>query len=402
MTDHLTQLRLDEATSVPDTLAPDPLIVRLNMVFSWQQSASRWPYYLSRAVPGQLYSKRDLIEKVFSDELRGNQSPDYKGWLRSIYSISIDREYAEVHVEGMGLFERSLIDPDMFVITADGLELAHAYSENRASTNWKRVFAGILARNEVRLRCVLLHMSRWGYLLTFRDTKSPDAFFLPRKGGSLRDAQGHEHELFEYTKEQIPAYSFTPLLQYDPFDILGPFLRARIERMGVRVPERVRFEGGRNLVKTSPEPSGSDLRLYLHQALALFRDIDALIYIPHRQGWTLDRERCTTLFEPALVADLFGAASASRFLDVLRMTYYKFSDAEGLVRVADVRDYICDELDIPTGERIDYFNQQVAYYMRPDIAKLSIGRIFHAQAGPSDCLFGDLTQEYVQFIFTTE
>ena len=58
---HLTQLRLEDAMAAepapPEMLTPDPLIVRLNIVFSWQQSASRWPYYLSRAVPGQAYSK---------------------------------------------------------------------------------------------------------------------------------------------------------------------------------------------------------------------------------------------------------------------------------------------------------------------------------------------------------
>lgn len=401
MTDHLTQLRLDEATSATDVLAPDPLIVRLNMVFSWQQSASRWPYYLSRAVPGQAYTTRELIEHVFADDIRPDQTPNSKVWLRSIYGVVVDREFDEVRIEGIGLFDRSTSDSRKFVITSDGLALAHAYSADRASNDWKRIFADIIARNEPKLRCVLLYLGRWRHLLTFRGGASQGTFFAPQSGGALLDTEGHAHELFDRPVGKSPIYSFTALLQHDQYTILGPFLRERIERAGMRVPEHIVFEGGRGSQEIHPVPTGNGLRPYMEQALSLFRDIGALVYVSHRQGWTLDRERCESLFEPALVADLFGGAPTSRFLDALRVTYSKFSDAEGLVRVADIRDYVCDELDIPTGERIDYFNQQVAYYMRPDVGKLSIGRTFHAQASPSDCLFGDLAQEYVQFIFTS-
>ncbi|MGH2516949.1 MAG: hypothetical protein ACRDHP_14955, partial [Ktedonobacterales bacterium] len=394
MTEHLTQLRLDEATSVSDVLAPDPLIVRLNKVFSWQQSASRWPYYLSRAVPGREYTRDQLVSDIFGGEDRHYKEPEIKGWLSSIYSIHVDRAHAEVTIEGVGLFERIGAVLDKYRITEDGLALAHAYSTDRASTNWMRIFAGILARNDVRVRCVLLRLAQSDYL-TFRDGASAQAFFLTGKGGALRDQSGAEFPLFDYVKGGNPAHSFTPILQHDPYSALGPFLRTHIESSGICIPEHIELEGGRDFLKVHKEPSANDLRLHFKQALALFRDIGALVYVPHRQGWTLDRERCDSLFEPALVADLFGGAPVSRFLDALRVTYIKFSDPEGLVRVADIRDYVCDELDIPTGERIDYFNQQVAYYMRPDVGKLSIGRTFHAQAGPSDCLFGDLTQEYV-------
>jgi len=400
MTDHLTQLRLDEATSTTDMLAPDPLIVRLNKVFSWQQSASRWPYYLSRAVPGRQYTKREIIDEIFGDDLTHHTAPD-RGWLQSLYGIRVDREHAEVVIDGVGLFESATGERDRFCISDDGLALARAYSTDRASANWKRVFAGILARNDVRVRCVLLCIAKGDYLI-FRDSTSAQAFFLTGKGGSLRDPSGADHPLFDYVKGGNPAHSFTPILQHNPDSALGPFLRTRIESAGVRIPEHVELEGGRDFLKVHKEPSANDLRLHFKQALSLFRDIGALVYVPHRQGWTLDREHCATLFEPALVADLFGGAPASRFLNALRVTYSKFSDPEGLVRVADIRDYVCDELDIPTGERIDYFNQQVAYYLRPDVGKLSIGRTFHAQAGPSECLFGDLAQEYVQFIFTAE
>ena len=137
----------------------------------------------------------------------------------------------------------------------------------------------------------------------------------------------------------------------------------------------------------------------MKQALALFRDIGALVYVEHRQGWTLDLERCATLFAPELVADLFGEQRGDRFLEALQAAYAKLSDDAGLVRVTEIRDYVGDELDIPPGERIEWFNTQVAYDLRPDVGKLRIGRTFHAQAGPDECLFGNLEMEYVEFIF---
>lgn len=400
MSDRMTQMRLEEAaTGVRDVLEPDPLIVRLNKVFSWQQSASRWPYYLSRAVPGQAYTKQELIATVFADDQSHHKAPD-RGWLQSLYSIRVQREHAEVIIDGIGLFELAPRERDRYRISDDGLALAHAYSTDRASTNWKRVFAGILARNDVRLRCVLLHLARWGHLLVFRGASSAEGFFATGKEAVLRDAGGDEHPLFGYTKGGTPAYTFTALLRRDPLATLGPFVARRIERAGVRVPSRVCLEGGRESIgKVNHEPSGNDLRLYMKQALSLFRDIGALVYVPHRQGWTLDRERCAALFEPELVSDLFGGAPERRFLDTLRVAYAKYSDAEGLVHVATIRNAVCDELDIAPGERIDYFNQQIAYYMRPDVAQIGIGRTFHAQAAPQDCLFGDLSQEYVEFRF---
>ncbi|HEU5368475.1 MAG TPA: hypothetical protein VFU69_08430 [Ktedonobacterales bacterium] len=175
----------------------------------------------------------------------------------------------------------------------------------------------------------------------------------------------------------------------------------RIEHAGLQVPEHVHFESNRFSSNPTKEPSVNDLNLYLKQALSLFRDIGALVYVPHKQGWTLDRKRCEEVLDPEVVADLFGSEIESRFLEVLQAAAAKFSNSEGLVRVADIRDYVCDELDIPTGERLDYFNKQVAYYMRPDDSRLAIGRTFHAAAPPSDCLFGDLEQEYVEFLFAS-
>jgi hypothetical protein len=400
MSDQMTQMQLEEAlTAAHDMLAPDPLVVRLNKVFSWQQSASRWPYYLSRAEPGRAYTKQELIQNVFTDDQSHHKAPD-RGWLQALYSIKVDRKYADVVIDGIGLFELEPEEGDRYHITDDGLALAHSYSADRNSANWKRVFAGILARNDVRLRCMLLHLSRWDHLLVFRGAPSPDAFFPAGKEAVLRDADRCEHPLFGYTKGGTPAYTFTPLLQRDPLAALGPFIAQHIERLGVRVPQRVRLEGGREAVnKVNHEPSGNDLRGYMKQALSLFRDIGVLVYVPHRQGWTLDRERCATLFEPELVNDLFGGAPERRFLDALREAYRKYSDQGGLVHIATIRDAVCDELDIAPGDRIDYFNKQVAYYMRPDVAQISIGSTFHAQAMPQDCLFGDLSQEYVEFRF---
>ena len=405
MSEHLTQLRLEDApltTPAPppeEPLAPDPLIVRLNKVFSWQQSASRWPYYLSRAEPGRSYTKAEVMAEVFADDNSHHKAPD-RGWLQSLYSIRVDRDHAEITVDGIGLFDMQADTHGRYQISEDGLALAHAYSADRTSDNWKRVFAAILAHNDVRLRCVLLHLGRWGYVLAFRGKASSEAFFAKGKEAVLLNATGEEYPLFGYTRGATPAYTFTPLLQHDPYSALGPFLARQIERRGVRVPQRVCLEGGREPVGiVNHEPSGNDLRLYMKQALSLFRDIGALVYLPHRQGWTLDRERCSALFGPELVADLFGGAPETRFLEALRSAYLQYSDAEGLVHVATIRDVVGDELDIPPGERTTYFDGQVAYYLRPDVAQLALGRTFHAQAGPQDCLFGDLNQEYVEFRF---
>ena len=147
------------------------------------------------------------------------------------------------------------------------------------------------------------------------------------------------------------------------------------------------------------EPSSNELRDHMKQALSLFRDIGALVYVEHRQAWTLDAERCAALFEPALVADLFGERSDDRFLAALRSAYAKLCDSDGYVRVTDIRDYVADELDIPPGERVERFNQQIAYYLRPDVGKLRLGRAFHAQATPEECLFGNLDMEYVELLF---
>lgn len=415
MTDHLTQLRLDDAPIAepaqateeamearPELLTPDPLIVRLNKVFSWQQSASRWPYYLSRAEPERVYTKPEIIDEIFGDDLRHRKAPD-RGWLQSLYGLSIDREHAEVVLDGVGLFESVDGGRERFRISEDGLALARAYSADSGSQEWQRVFAGILARNDVRVRAVLLHLSRWGGYLTF-SMPSAQGFFAPKGGGALRLPDGAEQPLFDYTKGGDPAYSFTGVLRRNQYATLGPFLRAKIERAGILPPERIEIQGGREPrgpkgSATNREPSSNDLRLHMKQALALFRDIGALVYVEHRQGWTLDPERCAALFAPELVADLFGEQSSDRFLEALQSAYAKLSDSDGYVRVTDIRDYVGDALDIPSGERVKRFNAQVAYYLRPEVGKLRLGRIFHAQATPDECLFGNLEMEYVEFLF---
>src|SRR5579883_3172744 len=59
-----------------DVLCPDPLIVRLNKAFSWQQSPSRWPYYLSRAEPGRAYTKQEIAEIIFRDDRMQQRSEE--------------------------------------------------------------------------------------------------------------------------------------------------------------------------------------------------------------------------------------------------------------------------------------------------------------------------------------
>lgn len=402
MTDHMTQLTWEDAIpdepAPPELLAPDPLVVRLHKAFFWYQSASRWPYYLSRAEPGRAYTKAEIAEDVFGEDQR-HRSKSEAGWLRYIYGISVSREYQEVALGGIGLFEPFTESNDRYIVTADGIQLGKMYSENRHDDAWIGVFASILARNDVRVRSVLLHLSMWHCALRFTDGSSRDVFFPSGRGAFLRYPDGSEYQLFEYHKGESPAYNFTQILNRDPYAALGPFLRANIERRGLKVPQNIKFEGGRQRLQVVEEPSANELRDYMKQALALFRDIGALVYVEHRQGWTLSRERCAAVFEPALVADLFGAESDERFLNALQSAYLKLSDGDGFVRVTDIRDYIADELDIPPGERVGWFNGQVAYYLRPDVGKLHIVGVFHAQAAPDECLFGNLEMEYVRFSF---
>lgn len=409
MTDHIadqmtemTQLRLEDAMpaepEAPEMLAPDPLIVRLNKAFFWYQSASRWPYYLSRAEPGRAYTKAEIAGEVFGDDQRHRSKPD-AGWLRYIYGVAVNLEYQEAILEGIGLFERFEQSSDRYIVTTDGIQLGQAYSDDRVSDTWMRVFTSILARNDVRIRSLLLHLSLWQCSLRFSEGNSRDNFFPPGKGALLRYPDGSEYQLFAYHKGESPAYNFTQVLNREPYVALGPFLRSNIERRGIQVPQNIKFEGGRQRLQVVTEPSANELRDYMKQALSLFRDIGALVYVEHRQGWTLSAERCAEVFEPALVADLFGEVSNERFLNALQSAYGKLCDQDGYVRVTDIRDYVADELDIPPGERVGWFNAQVGHYLRPDVGRLRIVGVFHAQAAPDECLFGNLEMEYVKFSF---
>jgi hypothetical protein len=169
--------------------------------------------------------------------------------------------------------------------------------------------------------------------------------------------------------------------------------------MGLQLDPNFLFIGARSKGKAKSEPSSNNLDTYLKQTLSLFKDLGIIVYLENRESWGINFDRACSIFPPDLVADLFTSQHIDPFLEYLKEVYEKLADAEGLANVRQLRDWVCDLIGIPSGERIHYFNERVAYYMSPEHNQLSITKEFHAQAAPEDCLFFDLNKEYVAFVF---
>jgi hypothetical protein len=373
-------------------------VVRLEKIFSWQQSYNRYPYYLSKADPHRFYSFEEVYTVVFETRPPGKKR-DRETWIRNTFSIEIDAGSGQPVIKGIGLFEE--VGKGHYRLSQDAIELGNTFAKGRENNDgeWLKVFASILAHYDIRTRCILYYMGKLGYRLKFPNSLLKNGFFSKSTPTWLVPIKGEPLSLFEYNVELSPKYSFTPVLQNVAFETFGPFLRSRFEHKGLRLDPKFVYIGAASKGKTIYEPSSDALNTYLKQTLSLFKDLGIIVYKENHEAWGINFERVCSIFPPDLVADLFTSQQADPFLGHLKEVYEKLADAEGLANVKQLRDWVCDLIGVASGERVHYFNERVAYYMSPEHNQLSIAKEFHAQAAPEDCLFFDLNKEYVAFVF---
>jgi len=371
-------------------------VVRLEKPFSWQQAYTRYPYYLSRADPNRTYTFDEVYTVVFEADPPGKKK-DRATWVRNTFGLKEDAETGQLIVKGIGLLEE--VSDDRYRLGPEAIDLGSAFAEDRHNDEWMRVFANVLARNDIRTRCVLYYLGKQGRSLQFPKTPTRSGFFKNATPTWLTPLTGNELSLFEYDQDKSPRYSFTPILQDIAYEAFGPFLRSKLESMGSALARQVQFVGALSRGRTKTEPSSGSLSTYLKQTLSIFKDLGVIVYLPGRQAWGINYERAKTIFPTDIVTDLFTAERDDPFLEYLQEVYEKLADVEGLASVRQMRDWVCDLLNVPIGERVSYFNGRVAYYTSPEQGKLGITREFHAQASPEDCLFYDLNKEYVAFMF---
>jgi len=375
-------------------------VVRLEKAFSWQQSYNRYPHYLAQANFRRTYTYEEVFTIVFHESAeRVKHSKDVPSWLRNIFGLKVEPDAGEVTIAGIGLLEQ--VSDGRYALTDEAIEIGRTFAQDRAGKRWMKVFASVLAHNDVRTRCVLLYMGRHGCYLSFLTEPTAHNFFgdRVRYPAVLVSPTGEHHAILGEGREQGHPYSFTPTLQSVAYDTLGPFLRAKLKAQGLTVSRAMRFSGGKAGTRVHKEPSSNGLETYLKQTLSIFKDLGVIVYLPGRQAWGINYEQAQAIFPADIVADLFTALRDDPFLEYLQEVYEKLADAEGLASVRQMRDWVCDLLGVPVGERVSYFNDRVAHYMSPEQGKLGITQEFHAQASPEDCLFYDLNKEYVAFMF---
>lgn len=371
-------------------------VVRIEKAFSWQQAYTRYPYYLSKANPRRVYTFDEVYTVIFETELPGKKK-DRAIWVRNTFGLKKDTQTGQPIVKGIGLLEE--VSDGCYRLSSEAIELGNTFAEDRHDDEWLRVFASVLARNDIRTRCVLYYLGNLGWSLQFPKTPMRNGFFKNATPTWLVPLSGNTLSLFENDPTNIPRYSFTSILQDVAYEVLGPFLRAKLEAMGLTLTRKVQLVGARSRGMGGTEPSSDDLNVYLKQTLSIFKDLGVIVYLPGRQAWGVDYERAQAIFSTDIVVDLFTSQHDDPFLRHLQEVYEKLADAEGLANVRQMRDWVCGLLDVSVGERVRHFNERVAYYMSPEQGKLSIVKEFHAQASPEDCLFYDLSKEYVAFMF---
>lgn len=391
------QLAFDFDRPMPVENRPPEEIIRLEKAFSWQQSYNRYPYYLSKADPHRTYTFEEIYTVVFETHPPGKKK-DRETWVRNTFGLARDEETGQVIVKGIGLFEE--VGKDIYRLSRDAIELGNTFANDREKNDeWLRVFASILAKYDIRTRCVLLYMGKFDYKLKFPNSANKNGFFRRATPTWLVSGSGENLSLFDYDIDKHPRYSFTPILQNIAYDAFGPFLQRKMGEMGLNLDPNFQFVGAMSKGKTKTEPSSDALNTYLKQTLSIFKDLGIIAYLDGREVWGIDFERACAVFSADIIADLFTNQRTDPFLDYLREVYGKLADEEGLANVRQIRDWVCDLVGIPAGDRVRYFNERVAYYMSPEQGKISITKEFHAQAAPEDCLFFDLNKEYVAFVF---
>jgi hypothetical protein len=385
-------------TGKPDVDEYSPVIIRLNKSFSWQSSYHKYPFYLAEADQERDYTRDEVYTEIFKTS-SGPTNKKKHDWVNAIFGIEVDKEESEVIIGGIGLVEK--VDQDHYRLTEPAVELGHSYARDPGGKSWRFTFAEILTKFDVRTRIVLYHIGILGYALFFPDDPTASGFGKTMKHAELV-SRGERIPLFSNVRdmERVPggrSKVFNKLLDHYRLEALGPFLIRKIEKRGLDLSPGIEFQGGRLTAKTFPEPSTNDLQLYLKQSLSLFVDIRVLIYDPARRAWVVDYPRANDVFSPGVTADLFTDRRDGRFLEFLREAYVAIADQDGLAQVRRLREQTCDGLGIPKGQRIAYFNRQVARLLSE--GRLSIGSTLGWHASASDALFGDRSKEYVELLF---
>jgi hypothetical protein len=383
-------------TPVPGPTGKTADRVLLEKAYSWQQTYNRYPFYLAKAEPNRTYTFDEVYTVVFQTRPPGRKK-DGSPWVRNTFGLELDVAAGQPVARGIGLLKK-VVD-DGYRLSPEAIELGGTFAENRYNDEWLRVFAAILARNDIRTRCILYYLGRLGCSLQFPKTPAETGFFEIATPTLLLHPAGPALSLFNHEPSGSPRYSFTPILQNVAYAAFGPFLRANLETLGMSLARQVLFVGALSKGTARTEPSSSELNTYLKQTLSIFKDLRVIVYAPAQQTWCIDYARARATFPAEIIADLFTSDQADPFLEHLRHVYLQLADADGLASVRQMRDWVCDLLGVPAGERIHYFNERVAHYLSPDQGRLSIVKEFHAQASPEDCLFYDLGKEYVAFSF---
>lgn len=375
-----------------------PVIIRLKKSFSWQSTYHKYPFYLAEADPHRDYTSDEVYTVVF--RTRTGPTPKTKhDWVSAVFGIEVDKHEREVAVDGIGLVER--VDDDCYRLTEAAMELGRSYARDPGGASWRLTFAEILAKFDVRTRVVLYHVGILGCGLYFPDDSTSSGFGKVMSRAQLVSRGETIPFLAEVPKtEQSPGGRtkvFNELLDRYRLEALGPFLTQKVETKGLDLSAGIEYQGGRDILRAHPEPSTNDLNVYLKQSLSLFVDIGVLSYDPARLAWGVDYHRANEIFLPEVAADLFTDRRDNLFLEVLRKAYMAVADQEGLAQVALLRERVCHELDVPAGQRIRYFNRQMARLMSE--GRLSIGQTLGWHGSATDALFGDRSKEYVQLVF---
>lgn len=379
-----------------------PVIIRLKKSFSWQSTYHKYPFYLAEADPHRDYTRDEVYTVVFKTPT-GPTPKTRHDWVGGVFGIEVDIAESEAVIEGIGLIEK--MDDDCYRLADAAVELGRSYARDPGGEGWRFTFAEILARFDVRTRVVLYHMGILGYGLYFPDDPSLNGFGTKMIHARLVSRGETVPFLVEVPEsEQMPegrSRVFNQLLDRYRLEALGPFLMRRIEERGLDLSSGVEFQGGKltfqGRTRVFFEPSTNDLQLYLRQSLSLFVDIGVLAYDPARKIWRVDYHRANEIFSPEVAADLFTDRRDNLFPEVLRKAYMAVADQEGLAQVALLRERVCHELDVPAGQRIRYFNRQMARLMSE--GRLSIGQTLGWHGSATDALFGDRSKEYVELVF---
>jgi len=381
---------------------PNPVIIRLKKSFSWQSTYHKYPFYLAEADPNREYTRDEVYTVIFKTPTGPTTRTKYD-WVSTVFGIEVDVDEREVVIDGIGLIEK--VDDDHYRLTEAAVELGQSYACDPGGQGWRLTFAEILARFDVRTRTVLYHMGILGYGLYFPDDPTLNGFGTKMIHAQLVSRGETIPFLAEVSETKRTPEGrtkvFNQLMDRYRLEALGPFLMGKIEERGLDLSAGVEFQGGKftfqGRTKVFPEPSTNDLHLYLKQSLSLFVDVGVLIHDPARRAWSVDYRCANEVFSPGVSADLFTDRRDELFYAVLRKTYAKLADQEGLAHVRLLRDQVCDALDVAAGQRIGYFNRQVARLLGE--GRVSIGKTLGWHGSATEALFGDRSKEYVELVF---